>query len=158
MKKYARIAVGGTFDILHKGHEKLINETFKLADEVFVGLTSDKFAEKLDKQLINSYSKRSNKLENYIRDNFSNSSYKIFELSDYFGPAIFYENLDAFIVTAENQHRINEVNEERGKRGIPLLKAEVIELVRADDGKPISTTRIKRLEIDNQGNLLKKTS
>ena len=44
MKKYARIAVGGTFDILHKGHEKLINETFKLADEVFVGLTSNKFA------------------------------------------------------------------------------------------------------------------
>ena len=50
------------------------------------------------------------------------------------------------------------MNEERGKRGMPLLKAEVIELVRADDGKPISTTRIKRLEIDNQGNLLKKTS
>ena len=121
MKKYARIAVGGTFDILHKGHEKLINETFKLADEVFVGLTSDKFAEKLDKQLINSYSKRSNKLENYIRDNFSNSSYKIFELSDYFGPAIFYENLDALIVTVENQHRINEVNEERGKRAFGIL-------------------------------------
>ena len=44
MKKYTRIAVGGTFDILHKGHEKLINETFELADEVFIGLTSNKFA------------------------------------------------------------------------------------------------------------------
>jgi len=158
MKKYTRIAVGGTFDILHKGHEKLINETFELADEVFIGLTSNKFAKKLNKQLVNPYSERIKKLENYIQENFSNSSYKIFELSDYFGPSIFYENLDALIVTAENQHRIKEVNKEREKRGISLLKVEIIELVRAKDGKPISTTRIKRLEIDSQGNLLKKTS
>ena len=58
MKKYARIAVGGTFDILHKGHEKLINSTFELSDEVFIGLTSDGFANKLDKQLVNLYGNR----------------------------------------------------------------------------------------------------
>ena len=156
MKKYARIAVGGTFDILHKGHEKLINSTFELSDEVFIGLTSDRFANKLDKQLVNSYSERIKILEEYIQDNYSNSNYKIFELNDYFGPSIFYENLDALIVTEENQHRVKEANEERGKRGLPLLKTEVIELVRAEDGKPISTTRIKSLEIDRQGNLLKK--
>ena len=42
--KYRKIAVGGTFDKLHKGHEALLDAAFTMADEVLIGITSDDFA------------------------------------------------------------------------------------------------------------------
>src|SRR5207245_4196234 len=39
-----RIAMGGTFDILHPGHEALLNAAFSLGGEVFIGLTTDAMA------------------------------------------------------------------------------------------------------------------
>ena len=41
-KKYRTFAVGGTFDKLHKGHEKLIDKAFELGELVLIGLTTDK--------------------------------------------------------------------------------------------------------------------
>ena len=38
--------MGGTFDIIHKGHLTLLSNAFDVADKVIIGLTSDEFAAK----------------------------------------------------------------------------------------------------------------
>jgi len=47
--RYRAVAVGGTFDILHIGHEKLLAKAFELGELVFVGVTGDRLVSKLNK-------------------------------------------------------------------------------------------------------------
>ena len=41
MKKYGKVCLGGTFDRIHIGHEKLLKMAFEVGEEVIIGLTSD---------------------------------------------------------------------------------------------------------------------
>ena len=43
MRRYGRVALGGTFDRLHVGHVALLRTAFHIGDEVAVGLTSRRF-------------------------------------------------------------------------------------------------------------------
>src|SRR5207245_6568102 len=47
--RYRAVAVGGTFDILHIGHEKLLAKAFELGELVFVGITGDRLVSRLRK-------------------------------------------------------------------------------------------------------------
>ena len=39
-----RVALGGTFEVIHKGHRALFTKAFAMGDEVLIGLTSDHLA------------------------------------------------------------------------------------------------------------------
>ena len=39
-----KVGIGGTFNVLHKGHRALLDKALEIGDEVVVGLTSDRFA------------------------------------------------------------------------------------------------------------------
>ena len=41
MAKFDLVALGGTFDILHKGHLALLQKGFSISSKVIIGLTSD---------------------------------------------------------------------------------------------------------------------
>ena len=41
------ITVGGTFDVLHKGHWFLLEEAFNVGERVLIGLTTDEFVERM---------------------------------------------------------------------------------------------------------------
>src|SRR5438046_10416582 len=47
--RYRAVAVGGTFDILHIGHQTLLAKAFELGELVFVGVTGDRLVSKLSK-------------------------------------------------------------------------------------------------------------
>lgn len=153
MSKYKRGAVGGTFDILHIGHKHLLQTSFQISDEVVIGVTSDNFVNKLNKTVLNNYDVRTNNIRDFIDSTFSNK-YDIYKLDDYFGPASFLENIDVIILTSENSHRLDSLNNTRQSNGLKPLHGEIIELLNAKDGLPISTTRIKKGIIDSDGNSL----
>ncbi len=153
MPQYNTVALGGTFDIIHKGHVALLTEAFSVSSHAIIGLTGDDLALKKNKKMINDYSKRLESLTNLIKKKFPNSSYIISKLENDFGPAAIEGKVDALIVSEETSNKGEILNDLRKKRDLPPVEVVIVPMVLAEDGSRISTTRIKNSEIDTQGNL-----
>ena len=153
MESFDLVAMGGTFDAIHSGHMALLNKAFSISSKVIIGLSSDQLATKKGKNLVNDYSKRLSLLKSVIEKNFPNSSYKISKLENDFGPAVIEGSVKALVVSEETSNKGLLLNELRAERNLPSVKIVVVPMVLAEDGKSISTTRIKNSEIDDSGNL-----
>lgn len=154
-RRYSKVATGGTFDQLHAGHERLLDESFAAGDEVVIGLTSDEFARRRGKSPTLSYGEREAALRSYISKRFPGRRYMISKLDDVFGPGITNPDVQALVASPETAETVELANEMRAARGYPPLELVTVGWVNAEDGKPISTTRVKRGEIDREGRLLR---
>ena len=153
MAKYETVALGGTFDIIHKGHVALLSEAFSISSHAIIGLTGDELALKKNKKVINDYSKRFESLTNVIKMKFPNSSYTISKLENDFGPAAIEGKVDALIVSEETSNKGEILNTLRKKRNLSPVEIVMVPMVLAEDGSRISSSRIKNSEIDAEGNL-----
>ncbi len=153
MSRFKLVALGGTFDILHKGHLVLLQEAFSISSKVIIGLTSDELAEKKGKKLLHNYSKRLKLLVTAIKENFPHSKYEISKLENDFGPAVLENDVEALVVSEETVEQGKALNELRRQRHLSPVCIVRVPMVLAKDGKRISTTRIKNSEIDTEGNL-----
>jgi cytidyltransferase-like protein len=61
-----KVVIGGTFDILHGGHEALLRRAFSLG-ETTIGLTSNKMAEKIKRRRVGNFRSRKKELEKFIK-------------------------------------------------------------------------------------------
>ncbi len=143
-----KIVIGGTFEYLHKGHRKLIDEAFKTGDYVVIGITADGFK----KNVKMSFGERKSAVEKYVKK--FGKKYRIVEINDIFGPTL-EEDFDAIIVSRETKKNAKIINEERKKRGMKEMKIISIPTVLAEDLLPITSTRIREGEIDPEGRRLK---
>lgn len=146
-------AVGGTFDIIHKGHIKLLERAFSESEYIIVGISSDEFAFKRGKTLIHTYEERLNKLKNILERRYR-GRYTIIRLDDEFGPTLDRGEIEVLFVSKETEYKAHQLNMLRRKNGLKELSIISIDMILADDGKPISTSRIRRGEIDTNGNIL----
>ena len=153
MTQFNLVAMGGTFDIIHDGHMALLDKSFSISSKVIIGLSSDQLAAKRGKNLINNYSKRLSSLNDVIERNFPNSSYKISELENDFGPAVIEGSVQALVVSEETSSKGVDLNKLRKEKNLPPVEIVVVPMILAKDGKAISSTRIKNSEIDSSGNL-----
>lgn len=149
--RFKNVAVGGTFDHFHKGHEKLLNEAFNLGDNVLIGVTSDEFGG--EKGNIEPCSKRISELEEFLKK--FDSRYIVKRLEEHYGPTINDPSIDAIVVSRETKPTADKINEIRKEKGMDPLEIFIIDWVLADDGEPISSTRIRNREIDRNGKVLK---
>src|SRR2546428_2597621 len=61
-----RVVLGGTFDILHEGHEALLRAAFEgRPEQVLIGLTTDRFARE-SRTRVNSYAVRERNLKRFL--------------------------------------------------------------------------------------------
>src|SRR2546429_1813257 len=61
-----RVVLGGTFDILHKGHEALLRAAFEgRPEQVLIGLTTDRFARE-SRTRVNPYAVRERNLKRFL--------------------------------------------------------------------------------------------
>ena len=153
MESFDLVAMGGTFDVIHNGHMALLKKSFSISSKVIIGLSSDQLAIKRGKSLDNDYSKRFSLLESTIEKNFPNSSYEISKLENDFGPAVVEGSVKALVVSEETSAKGLHLNELRAERNLSPVEIVVVPMVLAEDGKTISSTRIKNSEIDSSGNL-----
>ena len=153
MSQFKLVALGGTFDIIHKGHIALLDKAFSISSKTIIGLTSDEFALKKGKQVVHSYSQRFESLKTYIEKKFPNSKFQISKLDNDFGPAVTEGAVEALVVSEETSKQGEILNNIRRQKNLPAVETIVVPLVLAKNGGPISTTRIKNSEIDSEGNL-----
>ncbi|MGQ0795730.1 MAG: phosphopantetheine adenylyltransferase [Nitrosopumilaceae archaeon] len=153
MSKFKIIALGGTFDIIHKGHHALLQKGFSISSQVIIGLTSDELALKKGKNLLHNYSQRLESLQSFLNKNFPNSHYEISKLENDFGPAVLRKEVEALVVSEETVEKGEILNKLRSQKDLPPVSVESVPMVLAKDGKRISTTRIKDSEVDADGNL-----
>jgi len=77
----------------------------------------------------------------------------IAKLYDYFGPGIADGDVEALVASPETSSRLDLANKLRAEKGFPPLALVTIEWVSAEDGRPISSTRIRNGEVDSEGRL-----
>ncbi len=150
-----KIALGGTFDHFHKGHMKLIDRAFKERYHVIIGVTTDSFAKKLGKADIEPFELRIKKIREYIERKYLGKSFSIIPLNDPFGPIIEDNEIVALVVSPETLARGLEACEIRERKGLNHLDLYIVPFVLAEDGLPISSTRIRKGEVDQSGRMLK---
>ena len=152
MTKYQQVALGGTFDIIHIGHLRLLEKAFEVGKFIVIGVTSDEFVKShLKKKINNTYSVRVENLKQTIKDVFKSCNYRITQLDESFGPLMTSDEIDCLIVSSETEKKGKNINTIRAKRGLSSIDIITVELVLADDGKPVSSTRIRSNEIDKRG-------
>jgi cytidyltransferase-like protein len=154
--RYRTVATGGTFDHIHKGHVALRSRSFEVGEKVVIGVTSDAFARREGKDPDQTYSERVAALESLIRDRFPGRNYLIAQLDDYFGPGIASPEIEAIVVSRETAQRVPIANALRKEKGLTPLEVVVVDYVLADDARPISSTRIRKGEIDPEGRIEKR--
>jgi pantetheine-phosphate adenylyltransferase len=153
--KCKKVAVGGTFDHFHIGHKALLRTAFEYGESVVIGVSSDAFAKRLGKDIVQEFTVRVERLKDFLNSNFPNRRYEIHSLEDYFGPIIDDEDIDAIVVSEETLSRAKQANELRRIKGFEPMKIILIDTVLADDKLPVSSTRIRNKEIDEEGHKIR---
>jgi pantetheine-phosphate adenylyltransferase len=148
-----RVAVGGTFNPLHDGHIALLKKAVELCcgGELLIGLTSDEMTRKKDHEVDDYYSRYEDVMK-FIKT--LGIIPTIVRLDDPYGPTI-SEDFDHLVVSPETHPSGLKINIIRSERNLKQLKIVLVDYVLADDGLPISSTRIWNGEIDDHGKVLK---
>ena len=154
IRKAKKVVIGGTFDMLHKGHRALLKKAFELG-EVTIGLTSDVLAKKIKKRKVADFNQRKTELRDFIIKEFKIKP-KILKIKDKFGPTL-EEDFDYIVVSPETYKTALLINRKRWKRNKKLIEIVEINFVLAEDKKLISSTRILKEEINEKGKLLKRS-
>jgi len=149
-----KVCIGGAFDPFHKGHKFLIRKALELAGErgfVFIGITDGEIIK--NKRNAASFEERKKAIEQFLAEVKSSRTVTIQPIYDKFGPSV-EEDFDAIVVSPETIATAEEINKERKKLQKKPLKIVQISFVLADDNMPISSTRIRRREINENGRIL----
>ena len=135
-----KVVIGGTFDILHKGHKAFLKKAFNLG-KVTIGLTSDKMAQRIKRREVKGFRYRKKELEEFIKENFSKKA-EIIKIEDEFGTTL-KEDFDYIVVSPATYKNAVLINKKRKKRKKKPIKIVKIKFVLGEDSQPISATKIR---------------
>ncbi|MEA3254438.1 MAG: phosphopantetheine adenylyltransferase [Candidatus Altiarchaeota archaeon] len=150
---FQKVVIGGTYDMIHKGHKRILEAGFLISEEVVIGLTSDEFARRFRVEEVLPFEKRRENLEGFVKK--FGKRYRIIKIDDAYGIATIDPEIDCIVASEETLLRASEINAIRFKKGLNKLTIVVVPIVLAEDGKPVSSDRINSGEIDEAGRILK---
>ena len=154
MNKLKHVSLGGTFDLLHKGHKSLLEKALGASQFLTIGLSTDDFGKKLGKTPHETFAQRKKNLTNYLTSKKA-KKFKIIPLNDIYGNTLKDKSVEAIVVSKETLKGADQINKERNKKGLKKLKVIISPQVNSEDKKIISSTRIREGEITPDGKLYK---
>jgi pantetheine-phosphate adenylyltransferase len=145
--------LGGTFDHLHAGHRALLSAAFERAEQVKIGLTTDRFARSERKphpDQLESFAIRARRLRRFLRHHYPDRRWTVLPLRDRWGRSV-QPGPDLLVLSEETRNAARPINAERRRRGLPPLRVYIQPLIRGDDGRAITSRRIRAGKIDSEG-------
>jgi len=153
---YSQVIVGGTFDHFHKGHEALLKKAFTTGKKVFVGIaTKELYKDKFLSETVESFEARKKFVSEFLKKKGWLLRTKLISFSHFTGGADKEKKIEAIIVSKLTYSNVLKINQLRKTNKLPLLKTIFVRDVLAEDGKLISSERIRTGEIDRNGKLFK---
>jgi pantetheine-phosphate adenylyltransferase len=101
------------------------------------------------------YEERLKELKNFLGSLGVAERAEVIPLNNPFGPTVTDTCIKALVVSEETKSTASRINEQRAKKELNPLAIVTINMVPSEDCSPISTTRIRRGEIDREGRLTK---
>lgn len=151
--EYDAVIAGGTFDRLHKGHEFFLDKAFSSGKRVLIGLTTERMLKKTVRpEAIWSYEKRKKVLEKFIRK--YGKDFEIHPIDDIFGFSTDVKDSYAIVATEETRPTCETINNMRREKGLEELEIVMVPFVYSEDCRIISSSRIRKREIDRNGRVL----
>lgn len=153
MAMMKRICLGGTFDILHAGHTRLLEAALEAGESLVIGLTSDEFAASrrpLERELA-PYEDREAGLRNWFSARHALERIEIVPLIEEWGPPAENSAIDGIVVTSETRETAERLNAHRTGKGFERLEIIEVEHLLAEDGLPVSSSHIRAGEVDAEG-------
>lgn len=138
--------VGGTFDCFHIGHQALLEAALD-CDSVEVWVSSDAIAAEKDPR-IKPLADRQKDIIEWANDR----SLSTHVLEDSWGPAPSRADATHIVCTPETQENCETINQMRIETNLKSLELIVVKHALAQDGQPISSSRIRQGCIDRKGN------
>jgi pantetheine-phosphate adenylyltransferase len=143
----AKVAVGGTFDLLHEGHKALINEAFRATGgyndgHVLIGLTTDTMASKKHHP-IQAFSVRASQIKSFIETHRFRAKWDITPLNDAVGDLGTNPDYDILVASYETEEGARYVNQLRAIHDLAPVIIDLIEPLKDESGERISSTRIR---------------
>ncbi len=155
---------GGTFDVIHGGHQVLLDKAIELAEiyngQLIITLVSDKMAS-AKSHSVNTYTTRRTRLTAYLKaQDFEQEVYFVPLESKVLDEDMIREVFDddekvTIIVSEESYPDALEINKLFISIGLEPITVVVVPMLLAEDGKRISSTRVRNEEITLSGNILR---
>lgn len=149
----ARVAMGGTFDVLHRGHRALLDTAFATGDEeVAIGITTDDFANASRVRRVRPYAERAADVLAYAKTRGAGARTRVEPIDQPFGFAL-DPRFTHLVATEETASTAGRINEARAERGVAPLMLVLAPYILGADARPIKATRVRGGEIDAEGRL-----
>ncbi len=150
MKRSQCVGLGGTFDHFHKGHQEFLRFASQYGERLVIGVTHQSMTtHKEFAQLIEPFSTRSRNVKSFCENN--NIPVEIAQLTDIYGPTVSDPRIDALVVTEETVAGGSLINLKRQQIQLQPLPTFVFSLILDEEGNVITSTAIRRGNIDRSG-------
>lgn len=149
--KYSQVVVGGTFDLLHIGHRKMLAKAFELGRFVTIGITTDQFNQKRSKPSIQNQSHRMDSLKNFLKEKRLLKRSRVLWIADQYGTTLTDPTVEAIIVSRSTSKVARLINQKRTKLGLKKLDIVIFPYIKDGTGRIISSSRIRQGGINTSG-------
>jgi len=150
--RFKHVVLGGTFDHFHKGHQAMIDKAFQIGKKITIGIATKKlYQNKLLNETVEPFETRKRNLLTYIFNKFSHDRVKTRSFSEFTGGADKNKNIDVIIVSCLSYLNALKINKLRERNDLKPLRTVIVKDVLADDGKLLSSERIRAGEINREG-------